>query len=50
MALHVFAFLLVFFLIFFLVRLWRLSWLQLQASRFKAGTVRTCTGYFGYPF
>jgi hypothetical protein len=41
MALHVFVFLLVFFLILFLVRLWRISWLQLQPSRFKAGTVRT---------
>jgi transposase-like protein len=41
MALHVFVFLLVFFLILFLVRLWRFSWLPLQPSHFKAGAVRT---------
>jgi hypothetical protein len=41
MTLHVFVFLLVFFLIRFLVLLWRFYWHHLQPSRFKAGAVHT---------
>jgi IS1 family transposase len=41
MALYVFLFLLVFFLLLCLALLWRLCWLPLQPSHFKAGAVRT---------
>ena len=41
MALHVFVFLLIFFLIRLLVLLWRFSWYHLRPSRFKAWALHT---------
>ncbi len=41
MALHVFLFLLVFFLILCLARLWHLYWLHLQPSHSRVGAMHT---------